>query len=124
MVLSTRRFAGRISYGTTPTSLKHTEIEREVSGADVGAILKEVRNGDLNPEDAGEAFRVRFLRLWLDDIYEHSPPIRKFGSDNHERLIDRFRDLDQRSVVSASSRIRASQLGREDRPLFYIQGPL
>lgn len=92
------------------------DIEREVARADVGAILQEVQNGELKPEDASEAFRVRFLRLWLDAIYELIPAIWQFGSDNHERLIGRFRDLDQRSVVSASSRIRADQLGRQDRP--------
>lgn len=92
------------------------EIAREVSASDVGAILQEVQRGELKPEDAGEAFRARFLRLWLDAIYELIPAIRQFGSDNHERLIDRFQELDNSSVASASSRIRAGQLGRADRP--------
>jgi very-short-patch-repair endonuclease len=92
------------------------EITREIVGADVGAILQEVRNGQLKPEHAAEAFRTRFLRLWLDAIYEQVPALQQFRTDDRERLIERFRDLDQRSVASASSRIRAAQLGRADRP--------
>jgi very-short-patch-repair endonuclease len=92
------------------------EVEREVTGAGVADILKEVLTGQVKPDEAGEAFRTRFLRLWLDAVYERVPVLRQFVTENHERLIERFRDLDRRAVKSAATRIRAWQLSRADRP--------
>ena len=92
------------------------EVEREVVRAEVPAILTEVLNGDVKPEDAGEAFRARFFRLWLDAVHERVPALRQFATDNHERLIQRFRELDRGAIASAVGRIRSLQLSRSDRP--------
>ena len=92
------------------------EVEREVARAQVPAILTEVLNGDVKPEDAGEAFRARFFRLWLDAVHERVPALRQFATDNHERLIQRFRELDRGAIASAVGRIRSLQLSRSDRP--------
>src|SRR6202035_4635969 len=67
-------------------------------------------------EEAAEAFRARFLSLWLDAVYEGAPALRQFATDKHERLIERVRDLDRRAVASAAGRIRTLQLSRPDRP--------
>jgi very-short-patch-repair endonuclease len=92
------------------------EVEREVTRAGVADILKEVLCGQVKLEEAGEAFRARFLSLWLDKVYERVPVLRQFATDNHERLIERFRELDRYAVASAAARIRAFQLSRPDRP--------
>jgi hypothetical protein len=92
------------------------ETEREVKAAGVAPILGEVLGGQVKPEEAGEAFRARFLRLWLDAVYERVPALRQFTTDSHERLIARFRELDRRAIASAAARIRALQLSRPDRP--------
>ncbi len=92
------------------------EIEREVARAGISLVLDEVLTGKVKPEEASKAFRARFLRLWLDAVHERVPALRRFATDNHERLIELFRKLDRRSIASAANRIRAFQLSRPDRP--------
>lgn len=92
-----------------------SEIEREVASAGVAPILGEVLSGAVTPEEAGEAFRARFLRLWLDAVYEQAPALRRFGTADHERLIERFRELDRCAIATAAARIRAVQLSRSEQ---------
>jgi very-short-patch-repair endonuclease len=92
------------------------EIKREIARAEVSAIVVEAMGGRVKPEDASEAFRARFLGLWLDAVYEQVPILRQFVTETHERLIERFRELDRGAVASAAARIRAFQLSRPDRP--------
>jgi very-short-patch-repair endonuclease len=92
------------------------EVEREAAREGVATVLAEVRAGKVKPEEAAPAFRARFLGLWLDAVHERAPALRRFTTDDHERLIGRFRELDCRAVASAAARIRALQLTRPDRP--------
>jgi very-short-patch-repair endonuclease len=92
------------------------EIEREVAKADVTPILTEVLNRRLKPEEATDAFRARFFRLWLDALYEGVSALRQFSTENHERLIGRFRGLDRFAVASAAARVRNLLLTCPDRP--------
>src|SRR5206468_2773789 len=84
--------------------------------AGVLPILQEVLRGDVKLTEAADAFRVRFLRLWLDALYEQVPALRQFGTESHERLVERFRTLDRRSIESAPARIRNYLLTRPDGP--------
>jgi very-short-patch-repair endonuclease len=92
------------------------EVGREVGRAGLSPILGEVLGGQVKPEEASTAFRVRFLRLWLDAVYERCPVLRQFSTDTHERLIEQFWELDRHSVATAAARIRRSQLTRPERP--------
>lgn len=92
------------------------EVEREIARAELSPILAEVLSGKVKPEEARKAFRARFLGLWLDAVYEQVPVLRQFATEKHERLIERFRELDRDAIASAATRIRALQLTRTDRP--------
>src|SRR5262249_21687529 len=70
------------------------DVEREADREGIAPVLTEVRSGQVQPEDAAAAFRARFLGLWLDAVHERAPALRRFATDDHERLIGRFRDLD------------------------------
>jgi hypothetical protein len=96
--------------------LQFREVEQEIDRAGVSPILAEVLRGEMKPEEAAEAFRARFLGLWLDAVHERVPAIRQFATDRYERLIENFRELDHRAVTTAAARIRSSQLSRPDRP--------
>jgi very-short-patch-repair endonuclease len=96
--------------------IRFGEIERQAAQEGVGPVLAEALNGRIKPEDAPGAFRVRFLGLWLDAVHEQVPALRGFATEDHERLIERFRELDRLAVASAAARIRAFQLSRPDRP--------
>jgi very-short-patch-repair endonuclease len=92
------------------------DVEREVRLAGVAKILDEVLSAQVKPEEAAESFRARFLGLWLDAVHESVPALGQFTTESHERLIERFRELDRRAVASAAARVRAVQLSRSDRP--------
>jgi very-short-patch-repair endonuclease len=92
------------------------EIERQLTAEGAAPVLKEVADGQVALAEAADAFRDRFLRLWLDAVRERAPALGRFDGESHERLVGRFRELDRRSVASAAARVRALQLGRPDRP--------
>jgi very-short-patch-repair endonuclease len=96
--------------------IRFRDTKHEMAQAGVGHILDEVIQGRVKLVDASDSFRARFLRLWLDAIYEHISVLRQFTTDTHERLIERFRELDRRSVESAPSRIRNLLLTDPNRP--------
>src|SRR5262249_8369346 len=95
--------------------VRYAEAERDATVAGVGALLDEVRRGEIPPEEAADAFRVRFLRLWVDAVEQEVPELRKFAAEEHERLITRFRSLDRRSLAATPDRIRHSLLSSPTR---------
>ena len=86
--------------------VQFVEIERAVRNAGVEASLAEVLRGDVQMAEAADAFRARFLARWLDDLYERVSPLRRFAVDTHERLIQKFKDLDRRSIDVTPERTR------------------
>lgn len=77
-------------------------FEQKSLGSFVDAVLTE------RPpiEKLMGCFYKRFYRLWIDEIYTQEPALRDFKGDVHNRLIDRFRDLDQAQLKAARDRIR------------------
>jgi very-short-patch-repair endonuclease len=96
--------------------VRYVEIGRGCARLEVAGILGEVQRAEVRIDDAPEAFRVRFLRLWLDAVYQQVPALQQFSSESHEQLVERFRDLDRRAIASAPLRIRHDLLGRPGRP--------
>jgi very-short-patch-repair endonuclease len=96
--------------------LRFRDVQEQAAREGVSAVLDEVLRGEIRPEDAADAFRARFLGLWLGAVCERVPALARFSTEGHERLIDEFRELDRRAVESASARVRASQLSRAGRP--------
>ncbi len=92
------------------------DVQREVAKAGVLPILEEVLRREVRLMEAADAFRTRFLRLWLDAIHAEVPALRQFSTENQDRVIERFRALDRGSVASAPGRIRNLMLSRPDRP--------
>jgi hypothetical protein len=95
------------------------EVSRDIAQAGLSPLLGEVLAGQVKPEAAGITFRARFFRLWLDAVYERSAALRQFGTDGHERLIEKFKELDRRAVDTAAARIRQFQLTRAERPRLF-----
>jgi very-short-patch-repair endonuclease len=87
-------------------------------------LLKEVLDGAVDLEEADRAFLVRFYRCWLDGVYAEDTSLGRFSVDEHEKLIERFRELDRDHIEESFKRIRMSQLkngpgqynGRIDAP--------
>jgi very-short-patch-repair endonuclease len=96
--------------------IRFSEVQRQAEKEGISPLLAEVLDGQLKPEEAAEAFQARFFGLWLEAVHQRVGALQRFATDDHERLIDQFRDLDRRAVASATARIRAFQLARADRP--------
>ena len=64
----------------------------------------------VDASEAVEVFLIRFYRLWLDVAYAADPALEGFRGDEHEKLIARFRELDQQQIRDGSKRIRARKL--------------
>jgi very-short-patch-repair endonuclease len=103
--------------------IRYHEVEREATAFGVAPMLDEVRSGKVRADEAAAAYRVRFLRRWLDAIYEQVPELRRFESETHERLATRFAHLDRLAVDSAPERIRNLLLARPDRPSLLADAP-
>ncbi len=68
------------------------------------------------PASWARAFRRQFIRLWLDGVTRARAPLRDFRGPDHERLIQRFQELD-REWLALSRRRLAARLA-ERRPAF------
>jgi very-short-patch-repair endonuclease len=103
--------------------IRYREVEREAESTGVASVLNEVRRGEVRADEASSAYRVRFLRRWLDAVYEQTPELRRFETDTHERLAARFIELDRLAVDNAPERIRNVLLARPDRPSLLADAP-
>lgn len=92
------------------------EIAEQVRQAGLSVVLKEVFDGRLPVHDAQNAFLARFYQVWLDWVYESSPILRRFSTDDHERNIDQFKSLDRESIKKTNLRIRQIRLNDSSRP--------
>jgi very-short-patch-repair endonuclease/DNA polymerase III delta prime subunit len=90
--------------------------EREVRAAGLGAVLDEVRAKEYPVSEAAAAFRARFLRLWLDALHQQVPALAAFSTDAHERLIERFGELDRFAVRTAANCVRGHLDATAPRP--------
>jgi hypothetical protein len=62
----------------------------------------------LNAEQLLPAFQRAFYERWVDNVHAEEPILQKFKGEDHQALIDRFRELDWKSVQYAPARIRAA----------------
>jgi very-short-patch-repair endonuclease len=95
--------------------LRYADTERELHAAGLATMLDEVRRGEVPVEEATGAVRARFLRLWLDAVYQEVPELRRFSPAEHERQIERFRALDREALAAAPLRTRHALLSSPTR---------
>ena len=96
--------------------MRFGELRERLIEAGLGPILKELFDRKLKIEDAEDAFLARFYRCWLDWVYGQDAALRQFSIEDHERAIDRFRQLDRDSIRLSYTRIRETLLNDSARP--------
>jgi len=64
----------------------------------LGAFLEQARLVGVGNDDLEDGFIKLLRRRWLEEVYQHSPPLRDFERQNHERIIQEFRSIDRRLV--------------------------
>ena len=96
--------------------VRFVHAERDATVAGVGGVLDEVRAGEFPIDDAADAFRSRFFRLWLDALQQQVLALGEFSTDKQEQLVAKFAELDRLAVQTAADRVRSQLLGKADRP--------
>jgi very-short-patch-repair endonuclease len=62
------------------------------------------------------AFHKRFCQLWLDAACRSQPALRSFQYDQHESMIERFRQLDKSQLLEAQASLRGRLQARRPAP--------
>ncbi|MBA4063659.1 MAG: hypothetical protein C0501_08095 [Isosphaera sp.] len=95
---------------------RFAQVKADATAFGLAPILDEVSAGEFPPAAAADAFRARFLRLWLDAVHQESPVLAGFATESHERLIARFAQLDRLSITATPQRVRGRLLADPIRP--------
>jgi very-short-patch-repair endonuclease len=92
------------------------QVEKDAAAFGITAVLDEVKAGEFSALEAADAFRARFYRLWLDALHAQVPALAAFSTDNHERSIDRFAELDRLAIRSTPNLVRGQMFASQHRP--------
>ncbi|HET6574670.1 MAG TPA: DUF4011 domain-containing protein [Fimbriiglobus sp.] len=96
--------------------VRYVQVRRDAAALGIESVVAEVCGGRIALDRAADAFRKRFLGLWLDALYEQVPVLREFAADGHDERIERFIRLDRRSIALAPARLRSHLLTHPNRP--------
>ncbi|MBA2448867.1 MAG: DUF3320 domain-containing protein [Chloroflexi bacterium] len=66
-------------------------------------------------ETWGDALLRGIYEQWLDARYARAPELHAFRGEQHEKLVEEFRDLDRQSLRLAASRIRQQVMRRRPK---------
>jgi very-short-patch-repair endonuclease len=78
-------------------------------------LLDEVVSHKIPMDRPHDALLARFYRQWLDAAYREDASLGRFQLDDHERLIKRFRELDEYHIANNVKRVRTRCLDATSR---------
>ncbi|RLT06857.1 MAG: DUF4011 domain-containing protein [Planctomycetota bacterium] len=96
--------------------LKFSRWRRDMLDGGFLAVVDELLEGKYEPEETVDVVSIRFYRKLFDHLAATDHALAEFDIEQHERVRERFRQLDEWEIRAASTRIRQYQLGRTDRP--------
>ena len=73
----------------------------------LGFFLEAAKRDGISSDKISAAFRKRFYRMWLDAVYAQDPALSGFSGDQHNKLIEHFRQVDGAQVGYARKRLIA-----------------
>ena len=79
---------------------------------DLGALVAAVERGEVVADDIGPAFERNFRHAWLVAVSDADPLLSDFERSQHERLIERFGDLDRKMIETARGLVAARLAAR------------
>ena len=83
--------------------------------AGIMPVVDAVVDGTVRPAQARDLVRAAHARGWVDAVATADPVLASFRGLNHQRLIERFRDLDAELTASAATSTRERLVGRVPR---------
>ena len=96
--------------------LKFSRWRRDMKDAGFASVIDELLAKEFEPQEVVDVVAVHFYRQLFDHYAHGEQLLGEFDMVEHERIRERFRELDQWEVKAAATRIRQFQLGRDDRP--------
>ncbi len=96
--------------------LKFRSLKDRMAENGLGVLLEEIGNGSFSALRARDAYLKRFYGSWLGWASDQSTSLGRFSVQDHERKIEEFRQIDQKSIEYATGRIRQKRLNDSDRP--------
>lgn len=96
--------------------LKFSRWQRDMKSVGFESVVEELLAKKFEPHETVDVVAVHFYRQLFDHLADTDQLLGEFDMTEHERIRERFRELDEWEVKAASTRIRQFQLGRDDRP--------
>jgi very-short-patch-repair endonuclease/DNA polymerase III delta prime subunit len=81
---------------------------------DLGGFIDKALSLKLPYENIVNVFKCQFLRSWLDAAFSERISLRRFRGEDHEKLIQKFCELDQKQIELAKIRIQHRLSGKFD----------
>jgi len=82
--------------------------------AGLNDFISKTRALNLPYERIVDYFRAQFLRCWLNSAFSERPSLRKFRGEDHEKLIQKFCELDRKQIELAKIRLQHTLSGKLD----------
>ena len=90
--------------------------QKNVVEVGMTTVIDELIRGQYKAEQTTDIVAMQVYRELFDELAESDRHFGEFDIDQHERVRERFRQLDHWEVQAAATQIRQYQLGRSDRP--------
>ncbi len=91
-----------------PRWISFSALANECCKAGLGEMVDRISNGQLNAAGAIPEFEMAFFEAILEDMAATDPEIARFDGDSHSRLVNNFRDLDQKRIQLARLEVAAA----------------
>lgn len=90
-------------------------VRARAAELDLGPLVAALESDDLRPADVPAAFERAWRQAWLAATTDADPLLREFGGREHERLIQRFAEVDARLLEINRDLVRARLAARIPR---------
>ncbi|MEZ6186639.1 MAG: DUF3320 domain-containing protein [Planctomycetota bacterium] len=87
-------------------------VEAAAREAGLAPLLEAAQRGELEPSDVRAAFARGFYEGWLHRVSDRSEVLRTFNRHEHERKLERFRELDRALIDATRGLLRARLAAR------------
>lgn len=91
-------------------------ILQDSSKYGITEFVYEIMNSDHHQGNIRDLFLKRFYKLWLDYAYSLLPSLSQFYFDQHQRLIDDFKNIDQAQIKQNGARLH--QILKNNKKMF------
>jgi len=93
---------------------RYQEILKECEGKGLKDFVKRVVSLKIPFDKITDTFKCQFLRCWLDVAFSERASLKKFRSEDHEKMIQKFCELDKKLIELARVRIQHMLSGKLD----------